>query len=121
MPRHTQAKALSQTRDLRRNMKRSLTSHVSTRFYRSPEIILLEKDYGKACDVWSAGAIFGELLQTLPENVPVARDRTCQFPGTYCFPLSPNKYALLDADGIPEPHNDQLQHIIQLIGAPDAH
>jgi mitogen-activated protein kinase 1/3 len=29
-------------------MKRELTGHVVTRWYRAPEIILLEKDYGPA-------------------------------------------------------------------------
>lgn len=46
----------------RRDKNRVLTSHVATRYYRAPELILMEKDYGKAVDIWSAGAIFGELL-----------------------------------------------------------
>ena len=37
---------LVKTKDARRNMKRELTGHVVTRWYRAPEIILLEKDYG---------------------------------------------------------------------------
>lgn len=43
-------------------MRRELSSHVVTRWYRSPELILMEKDYGEACDVWAAGCIFAELL-----------------------------------------------------------
>jgi mitogen-activated protein kinase 1/3 len=39
-----------------------LTSHVATRHYRAPELILMEKDYGKAVDIWAAGVLFAELL-----------------------------------------------------------
>ena len=35
-------------------MKRQLTSHVATRFYRAPELILMEKDYGKEVDIWAS-------------------------------------------------------------------
>jgi len=43
------------------NIKRELTGHVVTRWYRAPELILLEKDYTSAIDVWSVGCIFAEL------------------------------------------------------------
>jgi len=35
---------LLKTKDMRKNMKRELTGHVVTRWYRAPEIILLEKE-----------------------------------------------------------------------------
>jgi serine/threonine protein kinase len=38
-----------------------LTKYFGTRFYRSPEIILLE-NYDFKIDVWSLGCVFGELL-----------------------------------------------------------
>ena len=53
---------LKETKELRKNMKRQLTGHVVTRWYRAPELILLEKDYGPAIDMWSIGCIFAELL-----------------------------------------------------------
>jgi mitogen-activated protein kinase 1/3 len=37
------------------NIKSDLSVHVVTRWYRSPEIILLEKDYGPPIDIWSIG------------------------------------------------------------------
>ena len=61
----------------------------------------MEKDYGKAADIWSVGVIFGELLQTLASSVGDFRQRKCLFPGKFCFPLSPNARAALDDDGIP--------------------
>lgn len=43
-------------------MKNVLTSHVVTRWYRAPELILIEKNYNSKIDVWSLGCIFAELL-----------------------------------------------------------
>ena len=92
---------LLQTREIRRDMTRELTSHVATRFYRSPELILMEKDYGKEVDIWAMGVIFGELLYTLEGNCPDFTKRKCLLPGKYCFPLSPNKKAPIDNAGLP--------------------
>ena len=49
-------------------MNVNLTSHVVTRWYRAPEIILMEKDYGMGIDMWSIGCIFAELLDMMPGN-----------------------------------------------------
>lgn len=37
------------------SIKSDLSVHVVTRWYRSPEIILLERDYGPPIDIWSVG------------------------------------------------------------------
>jgi serine/threonine protein kinase len=37
------------------SLKSDLSVHVVTRWYRSPEIILLERDYGPPIDIWSVG------------------------------------------------------------------
>ena len=84
-------KRLQNTKEQRRNMKRELTSHVVTRWYRAPEIILLEKDYGPQVDMWAVGCIFAELLGMMKENAPTFMDRKPLFPGKSCFPLSPAK------------------------------
>lgn len=70
-------------------LKRSLTGHVVTRWYRAPELILLQGTYTEAIDVWSAGCIHAELLGML-EGKRV-QDRGPLFPGSSCFPLSPNR------------------------------
>ena len=36
-----------------------LTAHVSTRWYRAPELIILERKYSNAIDIWSVGCIMG--------------------------------------------------------------
>jgi len=109
---------LQKTKELRRNMKRQLTGHVVTRWYRSPEIILLEKDYGPAVDVWSVGCIFAELLSMIKENAATYQDRQPLFPGTSCFPLSPDHKVTVKKGGFPASSSDQLNVIFDVIGTP---
>lgn len=54
----------------RASNQRRLSDHVVTRWYRPPEIILIEKDYGPAVDVWGVGCIIAELLHKFqtPQN-----------------------------------------------------
>lgn len=100
-------------------MKRELTGHVVTRWYRAPELILLEKEYGPAIDVWSVGCIFAELLGMMKESAPTYLDRRPLFPGKSCFPLSPDKHAKEEKSGFPVSKNDQLAVIFQVIGTPN--
>ena len=53
---------LVQSKEERGQGKRRLSDHVVTRWYRPPEIILIEKSYGPAVDVWGVGCILAELL-----------------------------------------------------------
>ena len=106
------------TRELRRSMKRQLTGHVVTRWYRAPEIILLEKDYGPAVDVWAVGCIFAELLSMIKENAATYQDRTPLFPGKSCFPLSPDHKVTAKKSGFPSSSSDQLSVIFSVIGTP---
>ena len=84
---------LKKTKEMRKNMKRQLTGHVVTRWYRAPELILLEKDYGPAIDMWSVGCIFGEMLGMMKASAATYMDRRPLFPGKSCFPLSPDRHA----------------------------
>jgi len=97
---------LKKTKDLRKNMKRQLTGHVVTRWYRAPELILLEKDYGPAIDMWSVGCIFAELLGMMKQSAPTYLDRKPLFPGKSCFPLSPDRHARIQANGFPVAKDD---------------
>lgn len=109
---------ITKTKELRRSMKRQLTGHVVTRWYRAPEIILLEKDYGPAIDIWSVGCIFGELLSMMKENAPTYQDRLPLFPGKSCFPLSPDHKVTTKKGGFPSSSSDQLNVIFDVIGVP---
>ena len=106
------------TKAARMNMKRILTGHVVTRWYRAPELILLEKDYGPAIDIWSTGCIFGELLSMMKEHAPTYMDRKPLFPGNSCFPLSPDHKAHKE-QGFPHSNADQLNVIFNIIGTPN--
>ena len=68
-------------------LKRSLTKHVVTRWYRAPEIVL-SQPYSAAVDIWSVGCIFGELLSMMKENCGNYKARRPLFPGDKCGELS---------------------------------
>lgn len=50
----------SPQKDLKK--KRCLSSHISSRWFRSPEIILVEKEYDQGVDMWSIGCVLYELM-----------------------------------------------------------
>lgn len=110
---------LKATKDQRKNMKRQLTGHVVTRWYRAPELILLEKDYGQAIDMWSVGCIFAELLGMMKQSAATYLDRKPLFPGKSCFPLSPDRHARIQANGFPVAKDDQLAVIFDVLGTPN--
>jgi len=96
-------------------LRKTLTPHVVTRWYRAPEIILLEPIYTSAVDIWSLGCIFAELLGKIKGNKytgPI-------FPGNACNPLSPFLIRLDDKTSIVElSSDDQLLTILKVMGNP---
>ena len=90
-----------------------------TRWYRPPELILLQKDYGTPIDVWSLGCIFGELLNMKKEQEIHYADRKPLFPGASCYPLSPEKNPERKVKGELFGNNDQLNSIFDIIGSPN--
>lgn len=101
-----------------KNMKRQLTGHVVTRWYRAPELILLQDNYTEAIDVWSCGCIFAELLGMMKENIPSYLDRSPIFPGSSCFPLSPDQKHPSDYKFHTRGNRDQLNMIFNILGTP---
>lgn len=98
--------------------KRELTGHVATRWYRSPELILLEKIYSSAIDIWAVGCVFAELLEMLKDNQPNYRNRRPLFPGTSCFPVSPAHDQTARVMGFPVSPRDQMKTIFDVKGTP---
>ena len=92
-------------------LTRQLTKHVVTRWYRAPELILIQP-YTSAVDIWSIGCILAELLSMQEGNVAGYQDRQPLFPGGTCYPLS--------ADGVMNKDEklDQLSVIFRVIGTP---
>ena len=99
-------------------LKTKLTSHVVTRWYRAPELILIEKDYNLKIDIWSMGCIFAELLRMVKGNVDSVVQRKAIFPGESCFPLSPDPKAVVGKTGFAVGEKDQLRVILQKLGSP---
>ena len=64
---------------------------MATRWYRAPELIILEKEYTTAIDMWAVGCILAELIGMLEGNSETFMDRKVLFPGKACYPLSPPK------------------------------
>lgn len=96
-------------------LSRQLTQHVVTRWYRPPELILLQAQYTAAVDVWSFGCIFGELLQSLDNT----RAYGPLFPGRTSYPLSRDRASRklnLSTELAKEGH--QLTQIFKVIGTP---
>eukprot|EP00934_Nitzschia_sp_Nitz4_P000066 Nitzschia sp. Nitz4//scaffold36_size144017//119988//121981//NITZ4_003113-RA/size144017-processed-gene-0.92-mRNA-1//-1//CDS//3329549537//66//frame0 len=91
-------------------LTRQLTKHVVTRWYRAPELILIQP-YTSAVDIWSLGCILAELLSMQEESVPSYQDRAPLFPGGTCFPLS-------GESGVADERLDQLSVIFGVIGTP---
>lgn len=97
--------------------KVNLTAHVSTRWYRAPELIILERKYSNAIDIWSVGCIMGELMTMFEQFT----ERRPLFPGKACYPLSPPKSPDMNYKKINDfPHSvhDQLSVIFSIIGTP---
>lgn len=75
-------------------MTKELTRHVVTRWYRAPEVILMNEYYSYSIDIWSVGCIFAELMSMMAENFPDPFSREPLFPGKSCYPLSPGTSVL---------------------------
>lgn len=95
----------------------SMTRHVVTRWYRSPELPLYNDGvYTTAIDMWSVGCCFGEMLGML-DNGPESRyERKALFPGGSCAPMSRDKGGGKDRAG--KEKKDQLAVIFDVIGTP---
>lgn len=99
-------------------LRRQLTAHVATRYYRAPEVILREPFYDNAIDIWAAGCIFSEMLGCVRENGS-PEERGPLFPGETCFPLSPDTAHLRDMQHYTDPESMELLNLIfKVIGTP---
>lgn len=97
---------LTRIQHQKRGLTRQLTKHVVTRWYRAPELILVQQ-YTSAVDIWSLGCILAELLSMQEGNY---QDRRPLFPGGSCYPLSGKEEK--------EDRLDQLSVILGVIGTP---
>ena len=113
LPKKELALALKEGKTERKKAQRRLTQHVVSRAYRSPEVILLEKEYSSPVDIWSAGCILSEML-TSTVNYKHDSHNKVLFPGDSCYPLSPTKEE--NPESSP---TDTLTSILQTMGHQD--
>jgi serine/threonine protein kinase len=66
------ASILLEDRPRRKNQKRFMSLHVGSRWYRAPEISIIEKQYDQA--MWSFGCILYELIMYLLHQKQEAKD-----------------------------------------------
>ena len=60
--RKTVVKKLMKIKESTKGKSRCISSHVSSRWYRAPEISVAEKQYDQASDMWSLGCCIFEIL-----------------------------------------------------------
>lgn len=89
-----------------------LTMHVVTRWYRAPELVLMQDDYAYKVDIWALGCLFAELQGMKKENCASCKDRQALFPSRPGLALSSND------TGLAEENNDQLNAICDVLGTP---
>ena len=102
---------------LANKLKHKLTPHVVTRWYRAPELILMEKQYGYEIDIWSAGCILGELLRMTENDESIQLTQTTVFMGLSWFPLSPcdDEDIEEEINGFPINSSNQIQSIFLIL------
>ena len=107
-------------RGVRDERPRALSNHVVSRMYRPPDIILLEKHYDAAIDIWSAGCIFAELLICVQADKKLTPKEKVLFPGMSCYPLSPDTKLNNNNDNgeLRISHKDLLKCICRIVGTP---
>lgn len=71
--------------------KRCLSSHICSRWYRSPELILAQPKYDFKSDIWGFGCVLGEIMQVGNSSSETDKQARILFPGRSCWPLSPCK------------------------------
>ena len=74
-----------------KKLSRKMSALVMTRWYRSPEVILMEK-YNTKADMWSIGCIFAEILKITTNYKKAEVPSSCGavlFQGGSCYPISP--------------------------------
>ena len=84
--------SLKMNRKTRGMKERDMTETVVSRWYRAPEVILLDTNYNHSIDIWSVGCTLAELISCsasyLSSKGYKPKNRV-MFRGSYCHPLSP--------------------------------
>ena len=97
-----------------------MSEKVMTRWYRAPEVILLE-EYDMKVDIWSIGCIFAESLKCTRVYRQIEEDRSKRymFRGSSCYPISPSQAQneKISVDAVDA--DDTLCKIMEVVGKVD--
>jgi mitogen-activated protein kinase 1/3 len=91
-----------------------MTDHVTTRWYRSPEVCLLADTYDRSTDLWAVGCIMAELVGLMQGN-----PKGPLFPGASSVPMTPFQNEGCDKTMQMMEANDQINVIFDKLGEPD--
>mmetsp|Transcript_19393 Transcript_19393/g.29770 ORF Transcript_19393/g.29770 Transcript_19393/m.29770 type:complete len:196 (-) Transcript_19393:442-1029(-) len=106
-----QTEHLPEEGKLKTRPKRRLSSHVVSRFYRPPEIVMAQSRYDEKVDLWSAGCILQEMILCQRNYKQyVNSDQRIMFPASSCYPLSPKEDSTGPVEG------DLLTIICRILG-----
>jgi mitogen-activated protein kinase 1/3 len=104
-----------------KSKKRCLSSHVGSRWYRAPEVCLLESQYDTAADQWGLACSLYELFKTYETNHqmsddpydadPFSSNDIHLFPGDSCYPISKKYKNRVSSDCVSQ--NDQMRVIVR--------
>ena len=111
------SKTLTQKMEDQKNQehKRTLSSHVGSRWYRAPEIIVLNKNYDTASDMWSAGCCIYELMHITQKQHEEPTKRPNRFHGVLFQGDSCNPLSLKGGDGQKKSITSQNDQIIVIL------
>ena len=73
------AEKLQDERGIRNERPRALSNHIVSRYYRPPEIILMEKQYDAGIDIWSVGCTVVEMGSGKPPWSELSNPMTAMF------------------------------------------
>ena len=62
--------------DERNQKKRDLTTCVASRWYRSPEVIILDENYGQSNDIWGLGCILADIILNSNKEKSSSKEKT---------------------------------------------
>ena len=69
-----------------------MSKMAASRWYRAPELILLEANYDQLIDVWALGCITAEMIycsKLYTQKADFHKSKRYLFKGDSCYPLSP--------------------------------
>jgi cyclin-dependent kinase-like len=91
------------------------TDYVSTRWYRAPELLVGDREYGKPVDIWAVGCMFAEIITGVP-LFPGKSDIDQLFRIINCFGLLPERQFQIFQQNpmfqnveLPNPSPDELE------------